>query len=266
MRLIPLFHFCMLILACSLVGCKKDPESDLFVKKLWNIQMKGINVVPATPGNGASASALLYLRDDYQLYYDIYFDSLPAGITPDGIDIRIGGPVENNAAALLTITGTFTGNKLKGNMAMPKEVADSLMKTSAYMTITSKSAPGGLVRGQLDKKVSWTMDVNLTPGQVVPAANNSASARLSMRLMEDNTLFYAIDVNGIPSGDVLKEAHIHTPVGASLLKLTSTAADYNKQLSMSVTGEPQRALKSDPLYVDVHSTLFPNGLVRGTLR
>ncbi|WP_291912396.1 CHRD domain-containing protein [Chitinophaga sp. CB10] len=223
--------------------------------------MKGINVVPATPGNGASASALLYLRDDYQLYYDIYFDSLPAGITPEGVELRIGGPVENASSSLITITGAFTGKKLKGNMAVSPAAADSLIKTPGYMVITSKSAPTGLVRGQLDKKIVYAVDVDLTA-----VAANNASGRLSLRMTEDNMAWYAIDVKNQPAGDVLKETHVHTPAGATVLKLAGTAADYGKQLNMSITGEPLRALKSDPLYVDVHSTLFPNGLIRGTLR
>ncbi len=267
MRQNPVFLFCMLMIAVyALAGCKKDPVSNQFVLKMWNIQMKGANVVPATPGNGASAYALLYLRDDYQLYYDIYFDSLPGGIAPEGVDIRIGGPVQNNNTALLTLTGNFNGKKMSGNMPMPKAIADSLIKSAAYMQIVSKANPTGIVRGQLDKKIIFSLDVNMDGSQVVPAANNTATAKLSLRMTDDNIAWYAIDVKNLPAGDVLKETHVHTSTGVTLLKLCSTAADYGVQMNMSITGEPLRALRSDPLYVDVHSTLFPNGLVRGLVR
>ncbi|WP_167021436.1 CHRD domain-containing protein [Chitinophaga sp. Cy-1792] len=267
MRLNSVFIFGMLLLAaCTMVGCKKDPKSDQFVLKFWNVQLKGTNVVPATPGNGASAYALLYLRDDYHLYYDIYFDSLPAGIVPEGVDIRVGGPVQNNSTTLLSLTGTFTGSKMSGNIDMPKTMVDSLLKTSGYMVIKSKTAPDGLVRGQLDKKIIFSKDVAMTAAQVVPAANNSATANFSIRITEDNIGFYAIDVKNLPAGDALTETHIHTSAGATLLKMASKPADYGVQLNMSITGEPLRALQQDPLYVDVHSTLYPNGLVRGTLR
>ncbi|MGO4289649.1 CHRD domain-containing protein [Chitinophaga sp. RAB17] len=265
MRLNHVFLCCMLFAAYGLSGCKKKQHSDEFVLKFWNVRLNATNVVPALPGNGSSAYATLYLRDDYRLYYDIYFDSL-AGLTPETVEIRMGNPLQNGNAAVLQLSGNFTGSKMKGDVAMPKEVADSLLKNPGYLVIASKTAPGGLVRGQLDRKILLAKDVSLTGDQVQPPVNTAATAKIYLRMTDDNTLFYAIDVKDLPANDQLMEAHVHNAGGSVLLKLATTATDYTQPLNTSVTGEALRALQQDPLYLDIHSTLAPAGLLRGTLR
>lgn len=265
MRLNPVFLSCMLLAAYCLSGCKKTQHSDEFVLKFWNVRLAGTNIVPATPGNGAAAYATLYLRDDYRLYYDIYFDSL-AGPAPDVVEIRMGGPLQNGDAAVLQLPGAFNGAKMKGDVAVPKEMADSILNNAGYLLIASKAAPGGLVRGQLDKKIIFAKDVALTGAQVLPPVTTPATAKIYLRITDDNTLFYAIDVSGLPGNDQLQETHIHNASGSVLLKLASGVADYGTQGSTTVTGDPLRALQQDPLYLDIHSTLAPDGLLRGALR
>lgn len=265
MRLNPVFLCCVLLAACCLMGCKKKQHSDEFVLKFWNVRLSAANIVPAPVGNGSSAYATLYLRDDYRLYYDIYFDSL-SGLVPDAVEIRMGNPLQNGTAPVLRLDGSFTGAKLKGDIPMPKEVADSLLKNPGYLLITSKTAPGGLVRGQLDKKIVFAKDVALTGAQVQPPVTTPATAKVYLRVTEDNTLFYAIDVIGLPASDQLTESHLHYPAGSMLLKLASTAADYSQPLNTAVSGDALKSLQQDTLYLDIHSTQSPAGLLRGALR
>ena len=265
MRLNPVFLICMLLAAYCLSGCKKKQHSDEFVLKFWNVRLNAANIIPAPVGNGSSAYATLYLRDDYRLYYDIYFDSL-AGLPPESVEIRMGNPLQNGAAPVLQLSGSFTGSKMKGDVAMPKEVADSLLKNPGYLVIGTKTAPGGLVRGQLDKKIILAKDVSLTGDQVQPPVNTPATAKIYLRMTDDNTLFYAIDVKGLPANDQLQEAHLHNAGGSVLLKLATTAADYTQPLNLPVTGDALRALQQDPLYLDIHTTQSPAGLLRGALR
>ncbi|ATL48707.1 hypothetical protein COR50_16915 [Chitinophaga caeni] len=264
MRLNPTYIFIMLLGACTFMGCDKEDHPEGFVMKFWNVQLSGANVVPSSEGNNSHAYALLYLRDDYQLYYDIYFDSLSKGSSPGVVEIRMGNAIENGET-ILTLDGNFQDGKLKGNVDFPKSLADSAINNDAYITVAG-AGNGALARGQLAKEVVYTLDLPLTGDQVVPGVSTTATGTAYLRITEDFSVYFAIDCKNVPAGETLTGAHLHSATGDMLFNFASGPADFNVPKSGEGSNDILNALKKDAVYIDVHSDQHPDGLLRGNLR
>ena len=117
----------------------------------------------------------------------------------------------------------------------------------------------------------WNIILSAKNENPAPAYHNETGT-VSLTLMSDNSLAYALSVNGLASGDVLTAAHIHVgdviTSGAVILGLNptftgSTASGTIINLRQSFVD----SLKSDAneLYFNVHSTQVGSGIVRGQL-
>jgi hypothetical protein len=118
---------------------------------------------------------------------------------------------------------------------------------------------------------SWM--VNMSSKFEVPAnAARTETGMAMIDLLSDNSLKYTLTVTGLASGDALTNSHIHvgnvlTSAGV-ILDLKPTFA--NSSATGTVTDLRASfvdSLKSDlnDLYVNIHSTQLPGGLIRGQL-
>jgi hypothetical protein len=105
----------------------------------------------------------------------------------------------------------------------------------------------------------------------VPApAGRNEEGEATIELRADNSLTYNIHIHNLASGDVLNNAHIHTgdagTSGGILIPFNPTFTGAGT--TGTVTGLRQGqidTLLGYPVYVNVHSTQVPAGLVRGQL-
>lgn len=251
--------YCLVLSAFLLAtACKKDPTSEEFIVRFWNLDLKASNMVPAVTGKGDHAVCLLYLSDNKDLYYDLYFDSLGPAELPGQIAIFAGSPTVNGTQILAFPNVNYTGVKSKGKLRLTQSQADSLSTLSTYLTVVSKSSPAGLVRGQLDKKIVFAADVALT-------GTTAAAGTAILRATEDNILHYNLKVTGVAGDDQLQAAHIHKGTEISLVLATVDTA-YNRPMSATITAAYLTTLNNDALQVDVHSKNFVNGLLKGIIR
>ena len=91
-----------------------------------------------------------------------------------------------------------------------------------------------------------------------------------IRITADNKLYSRVTVSNLESTDALSAAHIHTGAagtnGGVILGLCSSAADFGVTKIFSPTTAVLNSVKNDAVYVNVHSTNRPSGVIRGQIR
>ena len=104
----------------------------------------------------------------------------------------------------------------------------------------------------------------------VPAVNTTATGMALLRITADNKLYSKVTVTNVEAGDALTAGHIHTGAagtnGGVLIGICESAADFGVTKIFTPTTAILTAIKTDALYVNVHSTNRPSGIVRGQIR
>ncbi|MDN5287161.1 MAG: hypothetical protein JWR38_3435 [Mucilaginibacter sp.] len=141
---------CLLILALS---CKKKSiESDIFIKKQWKVDLSASNITPVLSGRSDHAVAVLYLMDNNELDYYVYFDQvLQNGDIPTSIKVNLG-PSGTNGSLLIDLQNpVFDANReSKGKLNLNTSTIDSLLSQPTYLLVLSSQQGNGLVRGQIN--------------------------------------------------------------------------------------------------------------------
>ncbi len=259
------------LVICS--SCKKTNDNDpgAFVSGYWTVDLTTTNKIPGDSVRKDHGYGLLTLMSDSSLAYDIYVAPLGSGDALTTAQLFLGSPAENGRP-LVTLTGIrFTeSNNAKGTIPVKRPVLDSLQLTSSplYLVISSNQQQTGLLRGQLGKKIIYATDVTMNGAGFTPPVATSVSGLTVLRLLQDNvTLFYNVQVTGVPANDVLTSAAIRRVSDNSILvQLAGSAAGFNVPLSTTISATTAASIKADPLYIDVRSTLYPNGLIKGKIR
>ena len=267
---------CLSILTLS---CKKSfTQSDIYIVKQWKIVLSASYTIPANTGRTDHAVAMMFLMSNHQLYYDYYFDTnLNNNDTPADIRLYTGSAAENGVLLLDLHNAPFDSNReIKGNLALDNATEAQLLSytTMVYTQVTSAQVPAGLVRGQVDRTIVTAYDVPLTKYNSTVTTNATGVAYI--RVFSDNTLATQVVVNNQPATDALMFAHIHyTLSNSTAYVLVASATDFNKAINSFDPGRSGAnaplatslsVTSSDLLYVDVHSTLYPGGLLKGTIR
>lgn len=263
-------YFLLIALVLVSISCtKKTYTSDVFIRKQWQVSMSAAFTVPANPGRTDHAVATLYVTSDNQLYYDVYFDAnLNTGDTPTSVKLYNGAAAENGTLLLDLHNGTFTNREVKGNLPLDDATATKLLAAGnnvIYMQVNSAMVTTGLVRGQIDKAITAAYDIDLA--KYSSTVNTTATGKAYIRVLADNSVSYQVVVNNLPTNDTLTLSHIHkTSDNSTVLVLAASAADFNKVMGTTVTAALAASLNTDNLYVDAHSTQYPSGLLKGTIR
>ncbi len=253
-------------------SCKKtinDPGT--YVTGFWTVDLSTTNKIPGDSVRKDHGSALISLMSDSTLTYDIYVAPLGSGDALTGAQLYMGVPAENGRP-LVALTGIQfnSGNEAKGTIPVKKPVLDSLQASGAalYLVVNSTQQQAGLLRGQLGKKIVYAIDVTMNGAGVTPPVNTSATGSTVLRLLSDNvSLFYNVQVTGLSANDALTAATIRrSSDNTVVLQLAGNASGFNVPVSTTIGAAAAASLKSDALYIDVRSVLYPNGLIRGKIR
>lgn len=115
---------------------------------------------------------------------------------------------------------------------------------------------------------SWTVALSPRYEVTVPAGRTETGSA-ELQLYSDNTLNYHIMLGSLAAGDALTASHIHIgdPVSNGPIVLPFPGTFANNMLTGTTTIRASLAdsLKTLPMYVNVHSSLFPAGLMRGQM-
>lgn len=121
-----------------------------------------------------------------------------------------------------------------------------------------------------DAAVVWTMVVHMDAAQAQSSSESSGLAIL--RVTADKKLTYKIIVHHVDNGDVLTNAHIHRGAvgqdGGPFILMMAGVQNLNRNVTIQLTDSQYEELVNgtDPIYINVHSQLYPGDSIRGQIR
>lgn len=272
MRKINLFALTVL-LATTVISCKKDEMAPAAtVTKEITVLLSAANENPQPAGRTETGSASIKLYSDQSMTVDITVNGLASGDNITAGHFHVGDPV-TNGGVVVDLNPTIMGNMVKAKLTnVRSSFIDTLMNGTAdiYLNVHSSQVPAGIIRGQIFNAVTFASSVALSGMNEVPAVNTTATGTALLRITTDNKLYSKVTVTNVEAGDALTAGHIHTGAagtnGGVLLGLCSSAADFGVTKIFTPTAAILTAIKTDALYVNVHSTNRPSGIVRGQIR
>jgi hypothetical protein len=266
--------FASIIAATTLfASCKKNdsaPEAQL-VKEIM-VSLAAANENPQPAGRMEKGMAMIKIYNDNSIMVDASLTGFSATDNLTLAHIHAGDPV-TNGPVVLDLMPAFTGSSLKSTVkGIRTSLIDSLKAGTAdlYLNIHSTQVGSGIVRGQLFNEVTFAASVALSGANEVPSVTTTATGMALLRVTTDNKLYSKVTVTNLESADALSAAHIHTGAagvnGGVLLGICESAADFGVTKIFSPSTAIINSIKNDALYVNVHSTMRPSGVVRGQIR
>lgn len=155
MNLLSLRRHCLMLALALLFfsACKKEVyTSDIYIRKQWKADLSTTNIIPAISGRTDHAVATVYLMDNNELHYYIYFDKpLSSGDSPTTAVINIGAAGANGTPLIKLDVSSFNDKRENdGAVTLSADAASSLVsQTALYLQVSSAQQPSGLVRGQM---------------------------------------------------------------------------------------------------------------------
>ena len=188
----------------------------------------------------------------------------------------INGPV---VVDIIGMGGTFNNGTMTGTFAITSAVAQRMLQNPSnfYVNVHTQQFGSGAVRGQLAYVSGGpiTYAAELRPGNEVPPTNSNAFGSAFVTLDPVNAnIAWEVNTSGIGNATI---SHIHRNVAGAngpIIIDFATAAQplINGRTSgtrsiSTLSGTDMANLVSTPagFYVNVHSTAFPGGEIRGQL-
>lgn len=225
---------------------------------------------PAPEGRSETGLLTMQLNADNTLHYSFKVDNLASGDALTMAHFHAGDPVTNGPVILPF--PAWTGNTASGSLTLRQSLVDSLKDpdNDIYFNVHSTQQPAGLVRGTVNSDLVLAETINMSGVNEVPPVVTTATGVALLRLTVDRKLYSRVTVTNLPAGDEVTMAHIHSGAtgenGDVLVPLCATAADFGISKMTQLDEAKASALRTEALYVNAHSSTWPNGVVRGQIR
>lgn len=251
---------CTLLFGITLLtaGCKKDEESQPMEDNVnfTNVSLSSGQEVPSNNSSATGSFAGKYDKNSNTLSYTITY----AGLTPSGMHFHKGA-VGVAGGVEMEVKGPYSSG-MTGSVKLTDIQEQDLLKGLWYLNIHSAAVAAGEIRGQIvtDNMVVLS-NIGLNGKQEVPMNNSTATGTFNG--WYDKTtkmLTYTVTLNGVTSAGM----HIHKgAVGVAGDVVTEIKAAGGTTAALTAAQEAD--LLAGNLYVNVHSTAFPGGEVRGQI-
>ena len=260
----------IIFIACT----KNDPPPVVTptVVKEWAILLaaKYENNPPA--GRTETGTVSLKLLSDNSITYTITVVGLASGDVLTAAHIHTGDAI-SNGPVILGFDPAFTGSSAQGTITNIRSTfVDSLKDdvNELYFNVHSTQVPGGLIRGQVNTDIEMAEYVTLTGTNEVPSVTTTATGTALIRLTSEKKIYIKEIITNLEPGDALIASHIHQAAvgvnGSVILGFYSGAADFGTVKVSTLTDAQYTSIKTDPIYVNAHSTNHPAGIVRTQIR
>jgi len=161
----------------------------------------------------------------------------------------------------------FTLTPLSSNMTgivtlTPDQIPD-LLAGRDYINVHSTAFPAGEIRGQILMPGETLFVATLTGNQEAPPTETTGTGNASVILSPGlDSIKYHLHTSLTPTN-----AHIHTAIGGMAGPITIPFTPIASTIDgvASITPAQATDLAEGRMYVNVHTTAFPNGEIRGQL-
>ncbi len=273
-RILLLFTLLGTVFLTSCGGDDDDDDDAALALETFEVALNSSNAIPAVTDRSETGNITMTLFDDNSLEFTITVNSLSSSDELTAAHVHGGDLVSTGGVEIALVDGTdivFSGSTATGTIALTAAQIATLQGSDVYVNVHSTESPAGLIRGQIDETIDNAYNVSLSPSNAVPpivGRNEEGSAYFRI---VGNTMYFKVAVTGLDATDAITAGHIHegssTVTGGVLIGLDITdGAQLEVTKSVVLTGEELTKVNNDELYVNIHSTQQPGGLLRGQIR
>ena len=240
----------------------------------FDIDLSSSNSIPTVSGRNETGNTTMNLFDDNSLEFTITINNLSSTDQLNAAHVHSGDPVSAGGVEIPLVDGTditFSGNTASGTITLTADQISTLLGSDVYVNVHSTEIPSGLVRGQIDKSIDNAYNVALSPSNAVPPiVGRSEEGNAHFRLV-GSTMYFKVSMSNLDPSDAIIAGHIHegssTENGGVLISLDITdEAQLGVTKSVTLSSDELAKMNNDELYVNIHSTDQPSGLLRGQIR
>ncbi|CAA7391430.1 CHRD domain-containing protein [Chryseobacterium fistulae] len=260
----------MTVLAMVIISCK-DGDSPRLVSE-FDVPLNTANSIPVVTGRSETGTASFQLYDNNLLAFQIKINNL---LSSDKLTIAHihTGDVASTGDVLVDLVDnskiTFSGGMASGQIQLTDAQMSRLTQgQNLYVNVHSTTYPQGLVRGQINQMVSDAYNIALSPSNEIPPVTGRSETGMAFIRIVDGVMYYRLVVNNLSSTDAITMGHIHegssTQNGPVYINFNISNLGTTKTLSL--TPEQLTKVRTAAVYVNLHSTQIPSGLMRGQIR
>lgn len=169
----------------------------------------------------------------------------------------------------------FANGKLNATFAIDKSLGDEIAGNPGnfYVNVHTTQNPGGEIRGQLTQVGDATLlFAELRGSNERPAPNNSTAVGSALVTIDNNNVVtYEVNIDGLQNPTL---SHIHkgdaNTAGGVVVNFAGGASAFSNgrtKGTIQIDSALAADIKANPAgyYVNVHTTAFPGGEIRGQL-
>jgi CHRD domain-containing protein len=225
----------------------------------------------ATPSNdsGATGRAIFALSPDQaRLTYHVEYSGLTGSET--GAHIRKGAAASLGEVVFDFASQSLASSPKTGTLTFSSTLTHGdLLAGRLYIDITTSNYPGGEIRAQI-LPISNCFAVQLAGANATPPNGSTGGGGATFVLSSDQTkVFYHLTYHSL--GSPATRAHIHKgaigSAGAEVFNLFSISDAGSPKNGAIIFGGPLSLtdLLAGQLYVDIHTSNYPGGEIRGQM-
>jgi hypothetical protein len=228
---------------------------------LFTANLNGAQEVPPTSST-ATGHADCYLNRTetslrIQLSASNFTNTITAAHVHQGLP-GVSGPV-------IFDIGAFTGSTAVDWPLTAADVAN-LKAGNLYVNVHSNVFPGGEIRGQLGAASSYSLAASLDGSQEVPPTGSPGTGAADLTANGAGTALHIdLTVSGLSS--TITASHIHQGAAGSNGPVMIGLGSFTTRLVQDVALTPDQlsGMLLGQTYVNVHTTTFPGGEIRGQI-
>ncbi len=229
----------------------------------------GAQQVPGVTTNARAVASLVATADLDSLWYDVVATGLSGPMTAAHLHM---GAVGVAGGVVIDIAGNIMGNRIQG-WVTGSDLADNLVEMlegNLYLNIHTAANPNGEVRGQVYRYMREGYTIAPSGAQQVPMVNSTATGSGIVSIDRDQSnahIMFTI------TAAMVQDVHFHNAVagenGGVIFPMGSLLANggvftyWKSTDAMPFTLANSIQFRNDSVYLNVHTTAFPNGEIRG---
>jgi len=231
--------------------------SGLHAQIHFRVDLDGANEVPPVAA-GSGGYAIVTLNPSNSISYEVH----TFGLTGTVAHIH-DGAAGVNGPAIAPLTGGPTV-WIGTTPPQPAGIIDDLFAEGLYINVHTMPNLTGELRGQV-KAAPSRFAALINASQVVAPTGSAATGVASVEVDAARMLTYTVTSPGLVDGT---EAHLHfgrVGINGGIAATLSGGPNTWSGVAGPLTTSEYRALQTEAMYVDLHSTTFPSGEIRGQL-
>ncbi len=245
-------------------------------------QLSGSAEIPSTNTTGMGA-AVLEVHED-TLVVTGSFAGLESAFNADvGSHLHVGHSGENGGVAI-TLSADISAELMAGvyssddnTYTLTAEQKAALFARNVYVNVHSVDNPAGEIRGQVMGDATAYFHTNLSGWHEVQPIISSAYGAATIEYMSNGNIMVSggfADLSSEVASDIAGGGHLHTgsvdanggvaiPVSITLGESDTSGTFAASENMFSLSSEQQAELFSEGMYLNIHSTGYTSGELRG---